>query len=52
MVTADTLVRKAERTAAERIGMEDMAAAMREDARLFKELGMVSGDSERKSRPG
>ena len=40
MVMADTLITKAERTAAaaERIGMDDIAAAMRDDARLFKEL--------------
>lgn len=40
MVTADALIEKAERTAAaaERIGMDDIAAAMRDDARLFKEL--------------
>ena len=40
VVTADTLIEKAERTAsaAERIGMDDVAAAMRDDARLFKEL--------------
>ena len=38
MVTADTLIKKAERAAAERIGMDDVAAAMRDDARLFKEL--------------
>ena len=51
MVAADTLIKKAERTAAaERMGMDDIAAAMRDDARLFKELKMVSGDSERLSR--
>ncbi len=40
MVTADTLIKKAERaaSAAECIGMDDVAAAMRDDARLFKEL--------------
>ena len=39
MVIADTPTRRAERTAAERIGMDVMGVAMREDARLFKELG-------------
>lgn len=40
MVMVDTLIKKAERTAAaaERIGMDDIAAAMRDDAQLFKEL--------------
>lgn len=40
MVMVDTLIEKAEHTAAaaERIGMDDIAAAMRDDAQLFKEL--------------
>ena len=38
MVTADTLIERSEHTAdlAERVGMDDIAAAFRDDARLFR----------------
>ena len=40
MVKTDTLIERSEHTAdlAERVGMDDIAAAFRDDARLFREL--------------